>query len=64
MGIVIDFPADSAASRPRGAGYVDGHGEVIILPVIRIDRYNDEPILRPESGGEPGGKRRRRASRS
>jgi hypothetical protein len=64
MGVVINFPADSAASRVRGAGTAARCCEVVILPVIRIDRYEDKPVLRPARGGMPGGKRRRRATRS
>jgi hypothetical protein len=39
---------------------------VIILPVIRIERYSDEPTTRFEPGpsSSPRGRRRRRASRS
>ena len=64
MGVVIDFPADDAAIRTRGAGLPERRCEVVILPVIRIDRYDDEPVLRPASDRVPGGKRRKRASRS
>jgi hypothetical protein len=64
MGVVIDFPAEGAMPRPQRAVSPDRHGVVVILPVIRIDRYEDEPALRPASGGVSGGKRRRRASRS
>jgi hypothetical protein len=64
MGVVIDFPADNAVSRARGAGTPDQICEVVILPVIRIDRYDDQPLIRPASGGAPGSKRRKRASRS
>lgn len=64
MGVVIDFPAEFAASRARGAKATDRCCEVVILPVIRVDHYDDEPALWPASGGVPGGKRRRRASRS
>jgi hypothetical protein len=64
MGVVIDFPGENAGSRARCAGSPDRGCEVVILPVIRIDRYDDEPALRPASGGVPGGRRRRRASRS
>jgi hypothetical protein len=64
MGVVIDFPAELSASRTRGVVLTDRCCEVVILPVIRIDRYDDEPALWPASGGVSGGKRRRRASRS
>jgi hypothetical protein len=63
MGVVIDFPTDDAASRARGAASLDRLCEVVILPVIRIDRYEDTPSIRPARGGLQGGKRRRRASR-
>jgi hypothetical protein len=69
MGIVIDFPSRDAACSPRrnvSAGH-QGHsaGQVVILPVIRIERYDDKPagLLTPR-GNEQGRKRRRRASRS
>jgi hypothetical protein len=64
MGVVIDFPADHVAFRARGMPSTGQDCEVVILPVIRIDRYEDQPVLRPTRGGMPGGKRRRRVSRS
>jgi hypothetical protein len=63
MGVVIEFPTERSASRARAARSPERDCTVVILPVIRIDRYDDEPAW-PESGGETGGKRRRRASRS
>ena len=63
MGVVIDFPAESAMLRARGVPSPGRRCEVVILPVIRIDRYDDEPALRPASGGVSGSKRRGRASR-
>jgi hypothetical protein len=64
MGVVIDFPADRSAFRLRDAASTGRRCEVVILPVIRIDRYEDKPMLRPAGGRMAGGKRRRRASRS
>lgn len=64
MGVVIVFPAEKAALRARGAGSPEQVCEVVILPVIRIDRYEDMPVLRPARGGMQGSKRRKRASRS
>jgi hypothetical protein len=64
MGVVIVFPVDKVALRARGAGSPGQVCDVVILPVIRIDRYEDKPMIRPASGGMPGGKRRKRASRS
>ncbi len=66
MGTVISFPpaerpvrsARSIADRPESA-------TVIILPVIRIERYIDTPVddVAPAPGGSPR-RRRRRATRS
>lgn len=64
MGVVIDFPTEHVAVRARGAGLPGRHCEVVILPVIRIDRYDDEPVLRSAGNRVTGRKRRRRASRS
>jgi len=63
MGVVIEFPARAATFRARAAGFPDRGCEVVILPVIRIDRYDDKPQVRPSRGGIQGGKRRRRALR-
>jgi hypothetical protein len=63
MGVVIDFQVSHAASRTRNAPPADRYGEVVILPVIRIDRYDDEPVRGPASRTASGGKRRSRASR-
>ena len=58
MGEIIRFPDEVS---PRGK-YVDSTTEpatVIILPVIRIERYTDEPSgFEPEEN--PGHRRRRR----
>jgi hypothetical protein len=63
MGVVIDFPSDNAAVRARGAVAAGQICEVVILPVIRIDRYDDKPLLPPARGRLAPGKRRKRASR-
>jgi hypothetical protein len=65
MGIVIDFPADAASSRPGsnmdGAAH-EGRGTVLILPVIRIERELEESSGGggPAEGAAPGRRRRRR----
>jgi hypothetical protein len=63
MGKVVRFPGVwHAARRGKSAGRKAESAIVIILPVIRIERFSDTP---PE--GEPmrqGRRRRRRASRS
>jgi hypothetical protein len=64
MGTIIDFPAD-AASRRLGASMIgapDGStGTVLILPVVRIEREDDEASdgSGPEDAAS-GGRRRRR----
>lgn len=65
MGIIVQFPE---GQRPLGGGrYVDANSEpadVIILPVVRIERHPDKPSDGVErGGGNPPRKRRRRASR-
>jgi hypothetical protein len=67
MGIVVQFPE---GHRPLGGGrYVDANSapaDVIILPVVRIDRNPDQPSDGVSGGGNaaPGRRRRRRSSRS
>jgi hypothetical protein len=64
MGIVVAFPEGRSAARgviERG----DGSATVIILPVVRIERYDEGPSGDVEpSSSSSGRKRRRRASRS
>jgi hypothetical protein len=63
MGKVVRFPGVwHAARRGKSIGKKADSAVVIILPVIRIERFTDTP---PE--GEPmrhGGRRRPRASRT
>jgi hypothetical protein len=64
MGTIIEFPAD-AASRRLGssmAARCEGPGQVVILPVIRIERHAETiDGGGPEEGATPGRRRRRRA---
>jgi hypothetical protein len=67
MGVVISFPAVARAA--RNARTIVGRpasATVIILPVVRIERYVDEPTggLEPEASSSPRRRRRRRATRS
>lgn len=65
MGVVIDFPVAQRLSACDARNEADAAGTVIILPVIRIERYPDEPSDGLESGARASArKRRRRASRS
>jgi hypothetical protein len=64
MGTIVRFPVRRRAKRTRRsqAGNFDS-ATVIILPVIRIERYSDEPAEQ-ESSRSQRRRRRRRASRS
>jgi len=65
MGIVIDFPVREAAPVSRGETLRGQRAEVVILPVIRIERYDDQPTFMPPARtGDVSRRRRRRASRS
>ena len=67
MGTIVRFPE---GQRPVGGGrYVAAYSEpadVIILPVVRIEREPDKPFdgFDDGAGAPPGRRRRRRASRS
>lgn len=64
MGIVIEFPAPGGAGRRGGLhGVRPEPATVIILPVIRIERYAEEPTERAGTRSQRR-RRRRRASRS
>jgi hypothetical protein len=65
--MVISFPALERAG--RDARLIAGRPEsatVIILPVVRIERYVDEPTgdFEPDTTSSPRRRRRRRATRS
>jgi hypothetical protein len=64
MGTVIKLPGGGRGARDDGSrGERRQPATVIILPVIRIERYSDEPS-EPESQGGQRRRRRRRAGRS
>jgi len=64
MGTVINFrPAERAAREPAMAR-TSKSAVVIILPVIRIERYDEAPSLKPEAGSSARRRRRRRSQRS
>jgi hypothetical protein len=67
MGTVINFRPMSGVG--RALRWIAGKPEsatVIILPVIRIERYSDEPTgsLEPDATSGSRRRRRRRATRS
>ena len=64
MGTVLTFPAARPGARDSIARQA-GSATVIILPVVRIERYDDDPPGNAEpSTSSSSRKRRRRASRS
>ena len=64
MGTVVTFPAARSGVRDSILPQV-GSATVIILPVVRIERYDDDPPGHAEpSSSSPGRKRRRRATRT
>jgi hypothetical protein len=66
MGTIINFPESRRSIRDDGAIPVDAErGNVIILPVIRIERLTREPTddVPAGTGDTPGRRRRRRNAR-
>jgi hypothetical protein len=67
MGTVVKFPESARIVRDvRTISSQPWSATVIILPVVRIERYYDAPSnqISTRSGTRSGRKRRRRASRS
>ena len=67
MGTVVEFPVGAAARREGESAYQtsrEGSATVVILPIIRIERYAEE--TRGDSGPNEGttGRRRKRRARS
>ncbi len=59
MGIVVEFP-ETAGGR-RGSRSIAAGSEsatVIILPVVRIEHYDDEPTEDESGSGQRRGRRR------
>jgi len=67
MGTVINFrPAGRAPRDSSLMARTSGPAVVIILPVVRIERYDETPNagLEPEAGSTARRRRRRRTQRS
>jgi hypothetical protein len=65
MGTIITFPESRRYDDCRANTERNGPATIIILPVIRIERYVDEPTEKlPDTPSAPGRKRRRRSTRS
>jgi len=66
MGMVVEFPADATQRRPAATDLSrqEGMGTVLILPVIRIERYEGDIFGGGGSEqGSPSGRRRKRRTR-
>jgi hypothetical protein len=63
MGTIIEFPPNAASRRPCSvtAASSDRTAEILILPVVRIERHADTSDGGPEQGDAPRRRRRRRA---
>lgn len=65
MGIVIQFPVETATRRPAtDSARFETAGDVLILPVVRIERATDETNGNSPDEGTAAGRRRRRRARS
>jgi hypothetical protein len=67
MGTVISFPALRRDPQASTSGVRRAQSAtIVILPVIRIERYVEPPLfdLEPETSRGPRRRRRRRANRS
>ena len=64
MGIVIAFPVREAVPVQRGETLLSRRAQVVILPVIRIERYDDQPTFIPPTRAGDTSRKRRRISRS
>lgn len=63
MGLVIRFPLEQRIAHDSNSRQSEP-ASIVILPVIRIDRYADEPVgVAPGTGSTPGRGRRPRATR-
>lgn len=61
MGIIIEFPMSQRMAQAERRTDPEAPAQVVILPVIRIERMTDQPDGRSRATGR---KRRRRAQRS
>lgn len=66
MGMVISFPVSARPAVRLESGRCGEAGQVVILPVIRIERFSEQPAMDSDTGARraPARKRRRRATRS
>jgi hypothetical protein len=62
MGTIIEFPASRRLGSSVEFAPLETVGTILILPVVRIERQNDETSggSGPQQGTAPGRRRRRR----
>jgi hypothetical protein len=66
MGLVLRFPLERRRALRQDSGMPDVTGQILVLPVIRVERHDlpPPPVLTvdpPRKGGD-GSKRRRRSA--
>ena len=65
MGTIVSFPESRRCHDSQASAVRQEPATIIILPVIRIERYVDEPSTQLAGGPPaPSRKRRRRTTRS
>ena len=67
MGMVVEFPAQANQRRlgSKDVARAEGRGLVLILPVIRIERHEDDAFGGGGTEqGSPSGRGRKRRARS
>jgi hypothetical protein len=64
MGTVIEFPAGMRAGSDGAQTATHGLGQVIILPVVRVERGPEGPSDFDSGAGTPATRKRRRRARS
>ncbi|RAI38204.1 hypothetical protein [Rhodoplanes roseus] len=60
MGTIITFPAGRYVYSDGRGRSVDEPATIIILPVVRVDRYADDPRDGLRDGSSAGSRKRRR----
>jgi len=64
MGMVISFPASQRQSVRMESVEPRLPGQVVILPVIRVERAVDQPVAGCDGAPRAPGRKRRRRARS
>ncbi|MBK5962094.1 hypothetical protein CCR97_28440 [Rhodoplanes elegans] len=62
MGTIITFPAGRRVYSDGRGRTADEPATIIILPVVRVDRYGDEPRDGLRDGGSAAARKGRRPS--